>query len=119
MSIEVCVCRECGERFYDLDEVDNHPCPMAKDDPRDATIAELRAEVDTLAKSWRAAEDENDELRAEVERLRRNFDGMQQKWLQEQVEHEGTKASLVELSNKLDNAEARAWRAALLAKVKP
>ncbi len=36
---------------------------------RDATIAELRAEVDTLAKAWRKAEDENDELRAEVECL--------------------------------------------------
>ncbi len=33
---------------------------------RDATIAELRAQVDTLAKSWRLAEDENDELRAEL-----------------------------------------------------
>ncbi len=37
----------------------------------DATITELRAQVDTLAKAWRKAEDENDELRAEVERLTR------------------------------------------------
>ncbi len=35
-----------------------------------AEVLKLRAEVDTLAKAWRKAEDENDELRAEVERLR-------------------------------------------------
>ncbi len=109
-------CKRCGTPWEEHDGPCEDYLELAK---QAATITELRAEVDTLAKAWRKAEDENDELRAEVERLRRNFDGMQQKWLQEQVEHEGTKASLVELSNKLDNAEARAWRAALLAKVKP
>ncbi len=88
MSTEVCICRECGENFYDWEEVDNHPCPMAKPDPRDTMIAELRAEVerwsnrhavlidDVAAQGARAARAEADlaKLQVEVERLHKSYD---------------------------------------------
>ncbi len=112
----------------------------------EADLAELRTEVDTLAKAWRKAEDENDELRAAVERLRAEFASLQaerdkyhrqsqdlKQDLRRGASAEADLAEAVAVARELDDAladfepesrtgsyqQVRGRAATLLAKVKP